>query len=150
MGSLRHGRSESRETMRSTTEGPAEQGTGVITHPKFRTWLRPDGIAVVAWVPGITPHLEDATACLEATAQVTGGRRCPMLVNMMDTGPQDRATRAEWTRRGDLTSALALVVNTPLSRVMGNLLLKVNRPPFPVRLFDSEESGLAWLKGFVG
>ena len=135
--------------MRATTDDPVAQGTGVVTHPKFRMWLRPDGIAVVAWVPGVTALLEDAIACLEATARVTGGRRCPLLVNMVDTGPQDRRTRAEWARRSDLLWAVALVVGTPLSRVVGNLFLRVSRPPFPVRLFDNEESALVWLKGFV-
>jgi hypothetical protein len=137
-------------TVRATTEDPVGQGAGVITHPKFRMWLRPDGIAVVVWVPRTTALLEDAVACLEATAQVTGGRRCPLLVNMLDTGPQDRKTRAEWTRRSDLLSAVALVVSTPLSRVVGNLFLSVSRPPFPVRLFDNEASALTWLRDFVG
>ena len=136
--------------MISTIEDPVEQGTGVITHPKFRMWWRPDGIVVVVWVPRITASLEDATACVEAMARLTGGRRCPLLVNMLDTGPQDRKTRAEWTRRSDLLSAVALVVSTPLSRVVGNLFLSVSRPPFPVRLFDNEASALTWLKDFVG
>ena len=135
--------------MHATTHDPVGQAAGVVAHPKFRMWLRPDGIAVVVWVPGVTAHLEDATACIEATEQVTGGRRCPLLVNMMNTGPQDRKTRAEWTRRSDLLSAVALVVGTPLSRVVGNLFLRVSRPPFPVRLFDNEESALMWLKDFV-
>jgi hypothetical protein len=135
--------------VRTTTEDPADQGTDVITHPKFRMWLRPDGIAVVVWTPRVTAFLEDAIACLDATARVTGGRRCPLLVNMMDTGPQDRKTRAEWTRRSDLLSAVALVVGTPLSKVVGNLFLSVSKPPFPVRLFDNEASALTWLKGFV-
>ena len=135
--------------MRATTEDPVAQGTGVITHPKFRMWLRPDGIAVVVWTPGTTALLEDATACLEATARVTGGRRCPLLVSMLETGQQDRKTRAEWARRSDLLSAVALVVGTPLSKVVGNLFLSVSKPPFPVRLFDNEASALTWLKDFV-
>jgi hypothetical protein len=150
MNSLSHRRFAKGRTVRATTEAPAGRGPGVIAHPKFRMWLRPDGIVVVEWVPKITAFLEDATACLEATAQVTGGRRCPLLVNMLDTGPQDRKTRAEWTRRSDLLSAVALVVSTPLSRVVGNLFLSVSRPPFPVRLFDNEASALTWLKDFVG
>ena len=126
------------------------QGTSVITHPKFRMWLRPDGIVQVVWVSRVTVLLEDATATLEAMAQLTGGRRSPLLVDMRDTGPQDRPTRAAWTSRSDLQSAVALIVGTPLSRLLGNLLLMVDKPQFPVRLFDSEASAVAWLKEFVG
>jgi hypothetical protein len=126
------------------------QDASVITHPKFRMWLRPDGIVQVVWISRTTALLEDATATLEAMAQLTGGRRSPLLVDMRDTGPQDRATRAEWTSRSDLQSAVALIVGTPLSRMLGNLLLRANKPPFPVRLFDTEAPALAWLQGFVG
>jgi hypothetical protein len=132
------------------TEDAMGQDTRVITNPKFRMWLRPDGIVQVAWVPRSPALVEDATATLEAMAQLTGGRRSPLLVDMRDTGPQDRATRAAWTSRTDLQSAIGLIVGTPLSRMLGNLLLRANKPPFPARLFDNEASAVAWLKGFVG
>ena len=135
--------------MRATIEDPVGQDTGVVTHPKFRMWLRPDGIVQVVWVPRTTVHLEDAIATLDAMAKLTPGRRSPLLVDMRDTGAQDRHTRAEWTSRSDLQSAVALIVGTPLSRMLGSLLLMVNKPRFPVRLFDNEASAVAWLKGFV-
>jgi hypothetical protein len=70
-----------------------DHDSGVITHPKFRMWLRPDGIAQLVWAPRVAIVLEDATATIEAMAQLTGGRQGPLLVDMRDTGPQDRATR---------------------------------------------------------
>jgi len=55
---------------------------------------------------------------LEATAQVTAGRRCPMLVNMMDPGRKtEQHERMDTPGRPDVGPRL--VVNTPLSRVMG-------------------------------
>src|ERR1035437_7306216 len=137
-------------TAAQTTEDPMDHDSGVITHPKFRMWLRPDGIVQLVWVPRTTALLEDAIATLEAMAQLTGGRRRPLLVDMRDTGSHDRATRAEWTSRSDLQSAVALIVGTPLSRMMGNLLLRVTKPPFPIRLYDNEASAVAWLQKFVG
>jgi hypothetical protein len=127
-----------------------DRETGVVTHPKFRMWLRPGGIVQVVWVPRTTALLEDATATLEAMAQFTNGRRRPLMVDMRDTGPQDRRTRAEWSSRSDLQSAVALIVGTPLSRMMGNLLLRVNKSPFPIRLYDNEAAAVAWLQKFVG
>jgi hypothetical protein len=124
--------------------------TGVITDPKFRIWLRPDGIVQMVWAPQTTVRVGDATAALEAMAQLTGGRRSPLLVDMHDTGPLDRSTRTEFTRRGDLQTAVALIVGTPLSRVMANFILSVSKPQFPVRLFDNEASAVAWLQSLVG
>jgi hypothetical protein len=124
--------------------------SGVITHPKFRIWLRPDGIVQLVWAPRTMVLLEDAAAALEAMAQLTGGRRSPLLVDMHETGPLDRPTRTELTRRSDLQSAVALVAGTPLSRMMANFFLRVNEPPFPTRLFDNEASAIVWLQAFVG
>ena len=137
------------QTTTTTTEPAMGEDSGVITHPKFRMWLRPDGIVQVVWVPGATAHLEDAIATVDAMARLTGGRRIPLLVDMRDTGPQDRATRAGWTRN-DASSAVGLIVGTPLSRMVGNLFIRMNKPPFPVRLFDNEASAIKWLKAYVG
>jgi hypothetical protein len=127
-----------------------DRETGVIEHPKFRMWLRPDGIVQLVWIPRTTALLEDAIATLAAMAQLTGGRRSPLLVDMRDTGPQSRPARLEFARRGDLVSAVALVVGTPLSRMAGNLFINMSRPPTPTRLFDTEASAVAWLQTFVG
>ena len=124
--------------------------SAVITHPKFRLWLRPDGIVQLVWAPRTTVLLEDVTVALAAMAELTGGRRSPLLVDARDTGPLDRPTRAELTRRSDLQAAVALIVGTPLTRVMANFFLSVNKPVFPTRMFDDEASAVAWLLEFVG
>jgi hypothetical protein len=134
----------------ATTEDPMDHDSGVITHPKFRMWLRPDGIVQLVWAPRVAMVLEDALAAIEAMAQLAGGRRSPLLVDTHDTGPQDRPGRAEFALRGDLVSAVALVVGTPLSRMMGNFFLNLSRPMAPTRLFENEASAIAWLLEFVG
>ncbi len=123
---------------------------GVITHPKFRMSLRPDGIVAIAFAPQVGTDLADARAAVEAMIQLTGGRRSPLLVDMHAAGPQDRSARSEFARRGDVVSAVALIVDTPLSRMLGTFFLSVNKPPFPTRLFDDEASAVAWLQAFAG
>jgi hypothetical protein len=81
--------------------------------------------------------------------ELTGGRLSPLLVDLHDSGQQARAARLEFTSQADLVSAVALIVGTPLSRIMGNFFLGVSRPPYPVRMFDTEESALVWLNEFV-
>jgi hypothetical protein len=120
-----------------------------LTHPKFRMWLRPDGIVQLVWGPGVAMGLEDAVAAIDAMTELTGGRRSPLLVDRHDAGPQDRPARVEFVRRGDLVAAVALIVATPLSRMMGNFFLNVSKPMAPTRLFDDEASALAWLQEFA-
>lgn len=120
-----------------------------ITNPKFRMWLRPDGIVQLVWVPRATMGLDDAVAATDAMTTLTGGREHPLLVDAHDAGPQDRPARMEFARRGDLVSAVALIVNTPLSRMMGNFFLSVSKPVALTRLFDDEASAVAWLREFA-
>ena len=122
-----------------------EAGDGVIAHPKFRMWLRPDGIVQLVWVPRALMGLDDALAATAAMSRLTGGRQMPLLVDAHDSGPQDREARLEFTRRGDLVSAVALLVRTPLSRMMGNFFIAVSRPMADTRLFDDEPAAVAWL-----
>lgn len=128
-----------------------EQDGSVITHPKFRMGLRPDGIVAMVFAPSrVATDLAVARAAVEAMSQLTGGRRSPLLVSMHGSGPQDRSARSEFARRGDVVSAVALIVDTPMSRIIGTFFLAVNAPPYPMQLFDDEVSALAWLRGFVG
>jgi hypothetical protein len=135
---------------RAMTEDPMDPASGVITHAKLRMWLRPDGIVQVVLAPRAAIVLEDAIAAVEAVTRLTGGRLSPLLVDLRDASPQARSARLEFARRDDVVSAVALIVGTPLGRMMGNLFISLGKPLFPTRLFDNEASALAWLQAFVG
>jgi hypothetical protein len=120
-----------------------------IKRDKFRMWLRPEGIVQLEWNPGASMGLEDALAAVDALIQITGGTAGPLLVDSRLAGPQDRPARMEFVRRADLVTAVAIVVGTPLSRMMGNFFVSVNRPTAPTRLFDDVASASAWLMGYL-
>jgi hypothetical protein len=143
-------RAPSERTIRAATEDLVGDDSGIITHPKFQMWLRPDGIVQLVWASRAAMGLEHAVAATEAMTRLNNGRRRPLLVDAHDAGPQDRPARMEFARRGDLVSAVALLVEAPLSRMMGNFFLSVSKPVAPTRLFGDEASAVAWLQGFVG
>ncbi len=121
----------------------------MITNPKFRLWLRADGIAQMVWADGKSMDFGDAVAATEAMSALSGGQARPVLVDLHAMGSQDRRSRAEFVRRGDLVSAVAIVVGTPLSRIMSNFFLAANQPVAPTRLFEDEGAAVAWLKEFL-
>jgi len=121
-----------------------------VAHAKFHMRLSPDGLVHLVWGEGVVMVVGDAVAAIEAMTRLTGGLQHPLLVDVHALGPTDRAARMEFTRRGDLVSAIAIVVGTPLSRLMGNFFLSVSKPTAPTRLFDDEASALAWLKDSAG
>jgi hypothetical protein len=118
-----------------------------IVGQNFVIRRRPDGIVHLAWAPQTRMTLDDAQGAIAAMVQLTGGRPSPLLVNTQNAATRDRDARMEFVRRADLVTAVALIVATPLSRIMGNFFLSVNSPSAPTRLFDDEESAIAWLSG---
>lgn len=44
---------------------------------------------------------------------------------------------------------VALIVGSPVSKMLGNFFIGLNKPKVPLKLFNSEEEGVAWLKGLI-
>ena len=116
---------------------------------QFSMWMRPDGVVQLVWATGAVMTLEAARDAVATLAALTGGRRTPLLVDTHDAGPQLRPARNEFVRRGDLVSAVALLVSTPLSRIMGNFFLSVSKPVAPTRLFEDDNAAVQWLTEYL-
>ena len=123
---------------------PVEVRTHII-------WLEDDGIVRVKVKPNIQITLQDAQAVIRAVSGVCGGKRCPALVDMRGLIALDREARlyfaGEETAKAE--AAAALIIESPLSRAIGNFFMGLNKPLIPTRLFTSEAEALAWLKGLV-
>jgi hypothetical protein len=120
-----------------------------ITNSKFRMWLRADGIVQLVWAPGEALGLDDAVAAKEAASALSGGQKCPILADARGGGTPDRQARGVFAHPSDLMSAVAMLVDTPLTRMMGNFPITVSKPAIPTRLFDDEGPAVAWLTEFL-
>lgn len=111
-----------------------------------------DGILIVGqFLPGAEVVLEDAVENVAVTARLTGGKAVPVLVDLRRVRSQSAEARAylageEATR---VSCAVALVIQSPLSRVVGNFYLGFNRPAVPTRLFTSVSEARTWLSGLL-
>ena len=127
----------------------AEPDRVIVTRTN-RNWLREDGILQSATLPGASQSLADAHKNTAAYARLTGGQRLPLLMDLRSvSGPLHREARestgAEYAR---VVSATALLVGSPVGRVIGTFVLRLNRPVSPIRIFTSEPEAVAWLEGF--
>lgn len=120
-----------------------------VTHPKFRMWLPSDGVVRLVWSPPVPSGLEDAIATIDAMVKITGDRPAPLLVDTRQAGPQDRTGRLEFIRRHEVVSAVGILVQNPLSRMMAAFFINVSRPKAPTRVFDDEAAAVAWLKEYL-
>ena len=96
--------------------------------------------------------LEVARQNVAIIAKLAAGKRRPMLIDMRAMKTQSREVRAYYTgpETTNLNLALAVLVDSPISRVIGNFFLGFNKMDLPTKLFKSEVEALAWLKGFLG
>lgn len=120
-------------------------------HPAFRVALRSDGI--LAYFPrrGLVLTYEIALQVLAEGTKLINGPK-PTMVLMQDIARVEREARAffasdEYMRR--LSTQTALVVGSPVSRVIANFFVGLNRPTYPCRAFDDPELAVSWLRSFV-
>lgn len=106
-----------------------------------KVWLGDDGIARVVHVPDVDLTLADAQETMAAYSRATGGNRCPLFVDTRRMRSMSRESRHYYA------SAVALLVDTPVSRVLGNFYLGLSNPYLPTRVFTNE-TDVAWLQGY--
>ena len=111
--------------------------------------MREDGIALFESRPGAHETLPAAKEVVEGYNHLGGGRRLLAVADIRRARSVDRAAR-QYYASDEMTAvvrALALVVDSGVSRVLGNFFLGLNKPSIPTRLFRSVDDGVTWLKG---
>ncbi|HZI11771.1 MAG TPA: hypothetical protein VE153_15415 [Myxococcus sp.] len=100
---------------------------------------------------GAEVTLDDARENVALCRQMNAGRKRPVLVDLRAVKSQSAEARAYLAGRegSEICQAVGLLIDSPLSRVLGNFYLGMNKPVVPTRLFTSEEEALAWLRSFL-
>ncbi|MBI4921951.1 MAG: STAS/SEC14 domain-containing protein [Devosia nanyangense] len=114
-------------------------------------WVGDDGIARIIHVPGAEVTLEDARETMAAYKKLNNGKRLPLFIDTKTMKSLSRDARHFYAsdEAAACASAAAIIVGTPVSRVLGNFYLGLSNPHLPTRLFSEEGEALAWLQGFA-
>lgn len=117
--------------------------------PWFRVELCDDGILIFRPIAGLLLTHAVAMQVLEVGLAIVDGPKST-LVLMQDVARVDREARAFFASEEYLQLACqtALVVGSPVSRVIGNFFLGLNRLKYPCKVFDDPEPALKWLRSF--
>ena len=113
-----------------------------------RMTMRPDGIAFFESHPGAEERLSGAREVVEGYRKLGGGRRLLAVADIRRARSVDREARRYYAgeEMGAVVQGLALVVDSGISRVLGNFFLSLNRPRFEMRLVRSSDEGVKWLQ----
>ncbi len=124
---------------------------GAVTTRTCLLWVE-RGLLHGRFLRGAEVTREDALENLAASLALTGGHRLPALIDLREVKVQAAEARAELAGPGAarVSGRVALLIGSPLSRVVGNFYLRFNRPGTPTRLFSSEAEAETWLRGGAG
>lgn len=122
---------------------------GPLRTPTSENWVE-DGILFSRNVGVEVIDLEEARLITEAFARLAPGGR-PLLVDLASPKGQTRGAREYFAKDPIHTqyyTAVALLVSNPISRVLANFFLGMNKPLRPTRLFTDKAEAIEWLQQF--
>lgn len=110
--------------------------------------MSPDGVVIVRIREGTRAVPRDIDDMLAAAEAVCEGKKHPWIVDIRGSRSISREARVMLAgeRAARITISTALIVASPVSRVIGSFFIGLNRTPFPTRVFTSEKQALTWLE----
>lgn len=116
-----------------------------------KVWMSGNNICYAELLPGIEIEINGAKENVSALKNVCGDKKTPIIIDSRNIKSMDRESRIYFSSEEiqTFTLALAILISSAVSRVIGNFFIGLNKPPYPVKLFTSEEKALDWLKTFV-
>jgi len=115
-------------------------------------WMDEDGVLYQAYPSGTELKLEDSLEELEIyrSAFCKDVSR-PIIVDLSNIKRVSKESRDIYSSEemGGIISAAALIVSNPVSRIMGNFYMGINKTKMPVRMFATTMDAKNWLKDFL-
>lgn len=122
----------------------------IIELRTFNTWLDDNGICHTIVKPNAAIELKDAIENTAAVKDISMGSVYPILVDLKAIHSISKEARDHFSmqKRTAGVSAIAMLVKSPVSRIIGNFFLGLSNPTVPTHLFTDEEKAINWLKQF--
>ncbi|MFO0659413.1 MAG: hypothetical protein U0165_06240 [Polyangiaceae bacterium] len=112
------------------------------------SWVGSDGLVRSRIRDGIDFVLEDSIDALDATKRLAKTLPTGVIVDCAGVRSASRESREFWSRAEALEalSCMAIVVTSPIARVIASFFVRLVRPGFNVKLFSSELEAVEWVR----
>ena len=109
---------------------------------------RQDGVMLISCKPGTIMSIELGKLSTQVLGEMIDGEPKPLLCDLTNVVRMNQECRRHFagSEHAKVFSRCALIVNSPISKIIGNFFLGANKPLRPTRLFTGVEEGLKWLK----
>lgn len=113
----------------------------------FFTWKGEDGIVRTKVKQQAYVGLNEAKENSDAVNSFYFGEKFPLIIDARGIKNITREARVQFSTNGreSYVSYFALIIGSPISRVVGNFFVSINKPKVPTRLFENEKKALRWL-----
>ncbi len=114
----------------------------------FDTTLDPHGFIISRVSPLAEVELEHAMENTRKVHEISGDQVYPILVDIRKIRSISKEARDHFAMRDRKPGvvAIALLVSSPLSRIIGNFFLGLNQPKVPTKLFTDEGMAVDWIR----
>jgi hypothetical protein len=116
----------------------------------FITWME-NGMCFTEVKPNAVIQLKDAEGNTVAVKKITGDRVFPIVVDLTKIRSISKEARDHFSMRNRTpgVNAIAMLIKSPVSRIIGNFFLGLNKPAVPTQLFISRQKAIAWAQKYL-
>jgi len=113
--------------------------------------LSADGIIYQDYNENIDLTLEDSHNEMAVYKELCQGKKRPVFINIQNVKTVQRESRQFYASEepARYISAAALLISNPVSQIMGNFFMGINKTVMPVKLFTDKEEAVKWLSGYM-
>lgn len=108
-----------------------------------------DNIFCTECPPNTILSIEDCLSSTKITNEMQRGVALPLLCDISNVVKMSKACREHFAGaiHAETFTRAALIVTNPISKIIGNFFLGLNKPIKKTQLFNNKEKALEWLKG---
>lgn len=123
-------------------------GNKVIkTRTGSMTWNPESKILFIELYEGAVETLDDAITNSKLGREFTEGVRYGMCLDISKMHSIKLEARNHYSKNTDPNSfGIAMITSTPISRVIGNFFIGLNKPKLPIRLFSKKNDAISWIE----
>jgi len=114
---------------------------------KIKFTLGEDDVLYIECAPNTKMTLEEARESTRIGGELINFIPRPLLCDLTNVVRMNQACRNHFAgpEHAVIFTKCALIVTSPISRIIGNFFLGANKPIKPTRLFNNREEALKWL-----
>lgn len=108
-------------------------------------WDAAARVAAVEWQSKTACSLAEAESATTQVRALADGAMLPLLVDMRGMTSMDRPAREHFLNDRGSVSAVALIAESAVNKMIANFFIGLRRMPVPIRLFTDRDAAISWL-----